>query len=78
MLDTAFLVALVIALVEVLKRVGVCSRWLPLIALALGIAINVAVKFVGVETWDLILKGAAVGLAGCGLFDLGKITIAGK
>jgi hypothetical protein len=78
MLDTAFLVALVIALVEVLKRVGVCTRWLPLIALALGVILNVAVKFVGVEAWDLIIGGIVVGLSSCGVWDISKKTIFGK
>lgn len=75
MLETTICVALVIGLTAVAKRIGMGSRFAPLLAVVLGIGLNVIAKFAGPDVASIIVGGIAVGLASCGLYDFGKKTI---
>ena len=70
-------VALIIGLTEVLKRVGLPVRFLPLSAILLGLLFSFLGNVGGSLSANLFV-GLALGLSGCGLFDFGKVTIAGK
>ena len=60
------LVPVVIALVEVAKRIGLAERFLPLLAIALGIV--GVISLVGVSALTVI-GGIVVGLSSVGLFS---------
>ena len=77
-LETSFLVALVIGLTEVAKRFGLQNRWLPVLAVLLGVGFNLVFRFLGVEWYELLTSGIVIGLAGSGLWDLGKLSVLGK
>ncbi len=72
------MVALVIGLTEVAKRFGLQNRWLPLLAVLLGVGFNLVFKFFGAEWYEFLVNGIVVGLAGSGLWDLGKLSVLGK
>jgi hypothetical protein len=66
----AVLVAVVVGLVEAAKRLGVPTRFCPLLALVAGVVLS----FVpGVSNFsNQLFTGLVVGLSASGLFDLGK------
>lgn len=65
------LVAIVIALTQIVKDVGLDSKFAPVIALVLGIAGGVF--FLDGEVQYRIMSGILMGLAASGLYDVGKI-----
>jgi len=68
----------VVALVELVKRLapGLEDRWYPLVALAAGIAVNLAVRpWSGVTIWAAVVTGIVVGLAASGLYSGGKAVV---
>ena len=69
-------VALVIGLAEVAKRIGMPTRWIPLVDLVLGVASGVVVYY-KYGTVNSIIIGIAIGLSACGLFS-GIKNVAGK
>lgn len=69
-LAQASLVPLVLALTEVVKRVGVSAKWLPGVSIVLGIGI------VWATTLNLDwLGGIIVGLSASGLWSSAKNTL---
>ncbi len=63
----------VMALVQVVKAYVDDKRAYPLVAMAFGIAINLAVGFqTGVSPLLAVLLGVVVGLAASGLYSSGK------
>jgi len=64
-------VALIVALAEVAKRIGLKSKWIPLLDLALGIVAGLAVYtgHLGLSPIEGIIAGIACGLSACGLFS---------
>lgn len=64
-------VALIVALAEVAKRVGLKSRWIPLVDLGLGIVAGLAIytAHLGYTPIEGIIVGIACGLSACGLFS---------
>ena len=74
-ITAALLVAIVIGLVEAIKRVGLSARWLPLVSLALGVSLSLTV----LEPGRLgIVTGLVIGLTAVGLFSAGKNTLTVK
>jgi len=66
------LVPVVIGLVEVLKHIGLVSKFLPLASLILGVAgIGLLDAFTGAN----VLQGIIVGLTASGLFSGTKSTL---
>ena len=64
-------VAIIIALAEIIKRLGCPARWIPLVDLGLGLISGVCVYGImmnyGIPTG--ILLGIALALSACGLFS---------
>ncbi|MCL4535917.1 MAG: hypothetical protein M1370_12255 [Bacteroidetes bacterium] len=74
-------VPLIIALVEGVKRVfpGLEPRWYPLVALACGEALNLALGLSQGQDWRAALVlGLVAGLAASGLYSGGKALAAGR
>ncbi len=64
-------VALIMALAELVKRVGLDKRFIPLVDLALGILSGVVIYTIykGMHPIEGVLIGIALGLSACGLFS---------
>lgn len=70
-------IALIIGIAEVIKRLGLPKRWIPLIDLFLGLISGICVYGLHLE-YDIvesIVIGLAMGLSACGLFSGVKNTI---
>ncbi|MEM4270914.1 MAG: holin [Candidatus Pacearchaeota archaeon] len=77
MVEEAILISIIIGLTEVIKRLGVATKWLPLIAIGLGVALAYGGTFLGVFSKPLFL-GIVCGLSACGLYDVGKRSVLRK
>ena len=75
MLEITILVGLVLGLTQIAKGLKVSHAWLPLIAVILGVLINLGAKFIGGENIELVLGGIMAGLMSSGLWDLGSDTL---
>lgn len=64
-------VAIIIGLVEVIKRIGCPTRWLPVIDVLFGLASGIGFYGLaqGYGIVNGILLGLALGLSACGLFS---------
>ena len=77
-LSSLGLVPILLALVEVVKRIGIPGKFLPVAAIVLGIGFNIVFKMMGANMTEYILFGIAAGLSSSGLYDLGSKTVLGK
>lgn len=70
-------VAIIIGLAEIIKRLGLETRWIPLIDLGLGIISGLGVYHIIMKFSipESMLVGIALGLSACGLFSGVKNTI---
>ena len=71
-------VALIMGLAEIIKRLGVKSKWIPLVDLGLGILSGIVVYGMKYGITNGIILGIALGLSACGLFSGIKNTLEGK
>ncbi len=64
-------VALIMALAEVVKRIGLDTKWIPLVDLGLGIAAGLLIytAHLGFSPIEGLVVGIACGLSACGLFS---------
>ena len=64
-------VALIIGIAELVKRVGLNSKWIPLVDLGLGLASGIGVYGFALDYGIVngIMVGLALGLSACGLFS---------
>lgn len=64
-------VALIIGIAELIKRIGLETRWIPVIDLVLGLVSGVCIYglAMGYGIVDGIVLGIALGLSACGLFS---------
>ena len=64
-------VALIIGIAELVKRVGLNSKWIPLVDLGLGLASGIGVYgfALGYGIVNGVMLGLALGLSACGLFS---------
>ena len=74
-LEITILIAIVLGLTEVGKKMGLPSKYAPLLALIVGVGFNITLKFVGAEMSELVVGGIIAGLTGCGLYSGGKSLI---
>ena len=74
-IETGVIIAIIIGLVAVAKKLGLKSKFAPVLALVLGVGINLAVKYFGAETSELVIGGIIAGLTACGLYSGVKATI---
>lgn len=69
------LVPVIIGVVEVIKRVGLPSKWAPLLALLLGVGgAWLIIPFSG----NMILEGIVAGLSAAGLYSGAKVYLPNK
>lgn len=76
MLEEAIILAIVVGLTEVAKRVGLVGRVLPLFAIVMGIGVAFVANLGG--AWDVALQGLIAGLTAIGAYEVGKTTVLGK
>ena len=76
MLEEAIVLAIVVGLTEVAKRVGLVGRIVPVFAVAMGIGVAFIANLGG--AWDVALQGLIVGLTAIGAYEVGKTTVLGK
>ena len=76
MLEEAVILAIVVGLTEVAKRVGLVGRIVPVFAVAMGIGVAFIANLGG--AWDVALQGLIVGLTAIGAYEVGKTTVLGK
>jgi len=74
-LDIGAVVVLVIAICEAAKRAGLLNRYIPLLAVILGLAGGI---YFGGVSWLAVASGVMLGLSSSGLYDLGKKTVLNK
>lgn len=63
--------AIIIGIAEVVKRMGLESKWIPLVDLGLGLiaGIGIYTAHLGYAPIEGIVLGIALGLSACGLFS---------
>jgi hypothetical protein len=73
-------VAVIIGLAEIIKRMGLDNRYIPMVDLALGLASGIFVYGYMMELGIAqgIMLGIALGLSACGLFSGVKNTLEGE
>lgn len=71
LLTPAAQVALIIALAELIKRLGLDKRYIPLVDLGLGIISGVVIYtiYMAMHPIEGVVLGIALGLSACGLFS---------
>jgi len=64
-------VALIMAMAELIKQLGLDKRWIPLVDLGLGLLSGICVFtiYFGMQVIEGIVIGIALGLSACGLFS---------
>lgn len=64
-------VGIIIGLAEIIKRLGVPSKWIPVVDVVLGLILGVLVNglLAGYGIAQGVLVGVALGLSACGLFS---------
>ncbi|HHY91825.1 MAG TPA: transposase [Firmicutes bacterium] len=75
-MDKALITALIVALVEGLKRRGLAADLAPLAAIGLGIVLNLVnlVLFDGLTLAQAIVQGIIMGLSAIGLYHTGRAS----
>ena len=76
MLEETIILAIVVGLTEVVKRVGLVGRIVPVFAVVAGIGVAFIANLGG--AWDVALQGLIVGLTAIGAYEVGKTTVLGK
>jgi len=71
----ALLSAIGTALVEVIKKVGVQDRWLPVVAIFIGLIFS---AIAGGTLFQVFFGGLIIGLTSVGMFEITKHSILGK
>lgn len=73
----SYLAPIVLAMTEVVKRATeIDDRYVPLIALAIGILIGIAASpFISADVFTRMWAGALAGLSAVGLFEGGKAML---
>lgn len=71
LLTPAMQIALIIAIAEVVKRLGLDSKWIPLVDLGLGLCSGLLIYTAHLHFSPIegIVLGIALGLSACGLFS---------
>ena len=76
MLEETIILAIVVGLTEVAKRVGLVGRIVPVFAVVVGIGVAFIANLGG--AWDVALQGLIAGLTAIGAYEVGKTTVLGK
>jgi len=76
MFDIALIIAVVVALVELVKRIAVVpAKFLPLVSLVFGLVAGII--YLDGELKEKVFYGVVIGLSAAGLFDQSKIITKG-
>lgn len=75
-IQIGYIVVLVLGVTYAIKKAGINSRYLPLIALLLGV--GTTYLFSGNVSFLATVSGVILGLSSSGLYDFGKKTVLGK
>lgn len=72
MIDLTIIVPIIVGLIEVFKRIGLSTRFAPLMSLVLGVAL-----FTGAQgfSFESVVIGLVAGLTSCGLYSTGKSIV---
>lgn len=70
MIEQIVLVGIIVGLTQIIKTLGADTRYIPLVAIALGIFLNALSGFAGSE---IIIGGIIAGLISMGLYDTSKV-----
>jgi len=73
LLGTGTLLAIVMGLTELAKRLGTPSKFLPLFSVMVGLCLAALPVLLGSSGVEILLGGLVVGLTASGLFDQSKI-----
>jgi len=76
MLEEAIILAIVVGLTEVAKKIGLDGRIVPVFAVVVGIGTAFIANLGG--AWDVALQGLIVGLTAIGAYEVGKTTVLGR
>lgn len=68
-IELSILVVLVGAIVEAMKIVGMQTKYAPIVAIALGVVLNLIFFSVGEELSGALFAGLVVGTMASGLYD---------
>lgn len=71
MVETISTIAIVLGLVELVKQLGLSSKYAPLLSLTLGVGIQFLIQDVSAAS---TLAGIVYGLSASGLYSGGKTT----
>ena len=76
-INIILILAMILGLVQLLKKVGVSGNWLLLASMAMGIILGVlfqlAAMYPAVSIWlKIAVYGLLLGLTASGLYDIGK------
>jgi len=74
-LQVGSMIVIIIAVCQALKYAGVATRWIPIIAIVLGVA---GALFLGGVSWISALAGIITALISSGLFSGFKKTVLNK
>ncbi|MGG0725885.1 holin [Bacillus mycoides] len=72
MVEISVIIAVVVALSQVVKMLGLQTKYIPLLNLALGILLGVL--FLPFDIKMNVFQGIIIGLSASGLYDHSKIT----
>ena len=64
-------VALIVGLAEIIKRIGLAKKWIPIVDVVLGLISGILIYgiMLGYGIGNGIIIGVALGLSACGLFS---------
>lgn len=65
-------IPVIVGVLEVIKRTGLDTRYVPALSLLLGAAVSVALEGITVPA---VLQGLMYGLSACGLYSGTKATL---
>ena len=68
------LVAIIVGLNEIIKKLGVNEKFIPVVSLVLGLG---AGYLVGTDVKEIIVLGLMMGLSACGLYSGTKNVVQG-
>ena len=74
-ITTGVLVALIIGIVEVLKKAGLSSRYAGVVSLVLGLFLGGISAFIGTPLVQSLIIGTVMGLTASGLYSGAKALI---
>ena len=76
-MDSAVIIAIITGLIEVFKKLGLNTKFAPVISVILGLFFTFYVANYTINA-DIVINGLIIGLSACGLYSGAKTLIRGK